>query len=627
MTQFTWRDVAAPDFSGAAKGFTDAGRLLSDTIGKGVDGVQAFDKSQSDLAAQKLALYVAQNQDPTALQAGFNVGSLGGMDLTERRMRAAALDQLNPGKINGMIDDQQKRADAKLSHDRKANFQAMTPQLADVMQGLNSTDPVMREAAKIRANQIDWSGTDYTDMADFVAKVPGLEKASYAFGNEKQDRIDADSATKAGQLIRSMSLNADDARMHLNDPQGAAAGLSVRARAKLENELGGQYPGLFGSDAGGTGAGAAIAGALGGGAPVSGGYDRIVGDVVQPPKPPSTMTIAELEDYGNKVVIPATKSMDPGKRSQLGLSATRGSSAMGKYQIIGDTAISYARKLGWDPNTTVFDAAHQEALAEAIFNDAKKGDLTDVFASVPRKAPGAYKDVTWDQMRTQIARGESGPSTAQLVSTSRNALYEVGSRSMQDSAHGLDIDFGATLSDTSSPTAIADQLVGKDGTFRGTDRGFMLDQINKIMREGKVNAATAGAVLSRNMQGADHPIMSVRDFAKRLMPGGTPNLGGGVRLNDSGVAADIKILSKLDKGALLSQIAARGARNDLTGQIQAATASLAAAQQAYTQAATRAITQPALRASLPRYEADLAARKQALMMLQAQTQMASNQPQ
>lgn len=627
MAQFTWRDVAAPDFSGAARGFSDAGRLLQDTVGKAVDGISSFDKSQSDLAAQQLALYVAQNQDPAALQAGFNSGNLGGMDLTGRRMQAAALDQLNPNKINAMIAGQRTQENATLSYNHAKAKEAATPQLVAILQAHLANKP--EEAARLAAG-VDFASIGYANAEQFLKEGPGLDRTAFADDNARDAYNDDTASTAAFQAIRAASLNGDDARMQLYDPEGMAKGLSTRARASLEAKLSGQYPDVFGS-AGGTGAGAAIAGAVGpgnGGGPVSnGGYDRIVGDVVQPPKPPSTMTIAELEDYGNKVVIPATRAMSPAKRAQLGLTGQLGSSAMGKYQIIGDTALTHAKKLGWDPNTTVFDAAHQEALAESIFNDGKKGDLTKVFASLPQRPVGYYANRTWAEMRNEIAQGESGPSTAELAATSRDAQYQVASRSMQDSAHGLDIDFGTTLVDTRAPAEVADQLIGVDGPFKGTNRGFVVNQLNKIMREGKVNAATAGAVLTRNMEGKDNPLMNTRDFWRRMVTNGTPNLGGSVRLNDKGVATDIAILSKLDQGALLSQISARGVRSDLTGQIQTATAALAAAQNAYTQAQSRAITQPQLKASLPRYAADLAARKQALMMLQAQTQVASNRPQ
>lgn len=642
MAQITWRDVAAPDFSGAISGIGQFSRLFGDSLGSLKSAVGGFDQAKSDLVNNQLALALAQQPDAAAAKAAIASGRLGSLDLSDpsflRRISPASLAAISPDALTKLGLDQTRLSTNKLTLGQdQINAEQRSARDASAAQ-LDAADAAFRagnnaEGERLLAS-IDKSKFGYGAVGDLNKSVldtgrdaTSNDQARFNLGNQKEDKADKDAADAAQSIFRSSTLNGDDARLLLNDPKGPAAKLSVGARAILESRLASQYPDLFGSA---TGASAAIAGAAGG-APVSGvaggsadsPYDIVIGGPalgLQPNKPVSQMTLAEAEAYGKNVLIPKTKG-----NKQLGLGDNQGSSAIGAYQILaGSTLGDYAKKLGLDMNTTKFDPDTQERIAKAIFEDNKGGNLKAIWTSLPDARPGAYKNLSWEQVRGQIAKGESGASAAQLLLDSRNAQAQIASRSMQDSAHGLDIDFASTIADNRDVGQVADGL--RQGIFKGTSRAFLLNQLTKIMNEGHVNAATAAAILNRNIDGSDHDFWSPRQLIRQLTPGSTPNLGNGARLNDKGIKEDTKLLRNLKQQDILAQVSARDSRTLLSAQIQAAQQELAAAQQQYTAALTRSVTQPGLKAVLPRYEAQLQAAKAKVLLFQQQSQATSNQP-
>lgn len=83
-----------------------------------------------------------------------------------------------------------------------------------------------------------------------------------------------------------------------------------------------------------------------------------------PPKPLTEMTLAEAYRFGRQVR--ENHIRDVGDRS-------KGSSALGKYQIVGSTMFDAANALGLDWNTTRFDEQTQDRLAEWILANQGPG--------------------------------------------------------------------------------------------------------------------------------------------------------------------------------------------------------------------------------------------------------------
>jgi len=497
MTQFTWRDVAAPDFSGAAKGFTEAGRLLQDTIGKASSGIEAFDKSQDTLAAEQLRTFIAKNQDPAALQAAFVAGNVGGMDTVgNKRFARAALDQLNPDAISAMVEAQRARANSQTAFDQKTKMDGLSDERQAIDVALANGH--VKRAEEIRAG-IDATGLGWDNVGVIGSSLikarnsqTGADSSAFDFSKTVDDHLTNKAVIQYVEQIRGSE-----------DPSGYELALnsldvSPEVRAGVRRSLG------IGSDAApGSSAGFGGSGAAGG---AGGGYGTIVGGVVSPPRPIETMTIAELEEFGNKVVIPATRDMDPAKRAQLGLTGNLGSSAMGRYQIIGDTAISYAKKLGLDPSTTVYSPAVQERLAEAIYNDAKGGDLTKVFASVPKRPAGFYAGKSWAEMRDSIAAGESGGSAAALMIQTAAANQDVKSTSQLNNAGSLAEAFDKSWNDGRSESQVAQDLLDKEGfKGKGVDQGLLIGKLGQIQARAlkagyEIRPAVAAEILKRSLQ-------------------------------------------------------------------------------------------------------------------------------
>ena len=144
----------------------------------------------------------------------------------------------------------------------------------------------------------------------------------------------------------------------------------------------------------------------GGGAPVGGGNSADVvygfGEYARPPKPISTMTISEVQDFQKNKLIPAT-------RGEIGKGPRIGTGAVGTYQIVYETLKDYAPKvLGPNWRNTPFTADVQDRIAKAIYEDNKNGNLKKIWAGLPNNRPGEYSNVPWEEVRGQIAAVESG---------------------------------------------------------------------------------------------------------------------------------------------------------------------------------------------------------------------------
>jgi hypothetical protein len=642
MAQITWRDVTAPDFSSAMTGYQNFSKMLGNSFSGLKSAVGGFDNAKSDMVNKQLQLALAQT-DAAGLKQAVQAGQLGGMTFNDpsflRRVSQTNLDALGPTAVDARDRAEMSLRQAHTTDTHQVAWDGAAGQLALI-------DAATRNNDRGTAEQIA-SGLNYADLgAGNASKVDEMlrggartqvadDKARVGFTNEQTDRADQTAVDAAVSDVRAKAASTDDVRLMLSDPKGPAANLSPRARASLEAQLAGAYPDLFAPI---TGASAAIAGALGGGggaAPVAGvaggaasdPWNIVIGGSqmgLQPDKPITDMTLAEAEAYGKNVLIPRTKG-----NAKLGLPADKGSSAMGAFQILSASTLGeYAKKLNLDMNTTKFTPQVQDKIAEQIFNDSKGGNLQSVWTSLKDARPGAYANKSWAEVRGEIAKGESSASTSQLALDSIDTQRGMAARNMQDSRHGLNIDFATTMADNRDVTKVADEL--RAGPLVGTHRGFVLTQLNKIMREGKVNAATAGAVLTRNVVGSDEGsgfgrIFSPEKFMRQIR-GGTPNLGGDARLNDKGVAEDIAKLAQMKDGDFLGQMRARDDRTMAAGSLAAAQAQLQAADAAYRAASMRAVSQPGLRENLPRYKAQLDAAKQAVMLLTQAGQTAQNQP-
>jgi hypothetical protein len=125
------------------------------------------------------------------------------------------------------------------------------------------------------------------------------------------------------------------------------------------------------------------------------------GEYARPPKPISSMTIGEVQNFQKNELIPAT-------RGEIGKGPRIGTGAVGTYQIVYGTLRDYAPKvLGPNWRNVQFTADVQDRIAKAIYEDVKDRNLKDTWAGLPANRPGAYSNVPWEQVRDKIIQVES----------------------------------------------------------------------------------------------------------------------------------------------------------------------------------------------------------------------------
>ena len=175
----------------------------------------------------------------------------------------------------------------------------------------------------------------------------------------------------------------------------------------------------------------------------------------------SSLAMGGVQDFQRNTLIPAT-------RGKVGAGPTKGSGAVGTYQITYGTLNTYAPKL-FGPNweQVAFSAENQDRLGEAIYNDAQGGDLHDVWAGMPRNAPGAYSNVPWEQVKGKIAQVESGgsaPAPARNGNLSAGYRWADNTRTAQEPIPGGAADKGAQLPKV--PTAVMKDYITNRSAVR-----------------------------------------------------------------------------------------------------------------------------------------------------------------
>lgn len=240
---------------------------------------------------------------------------------------------------------------------------------------------------------------------------------------------------------------------------------------------------------------------------------------------------------------------------------TQGHSPMGAFQINKATLEDFGpRVLGKDWQNQEFTPEAQEKVARAIFEERKGGDLSKTWASLPNSSPGAYKNFSWDDMRSIIAQGEVGqnlPSdAASLRLLSQASQQDYGRRISQNNATGVTADVQRNLSDTRAPAEVANDLIKNQ--FTGANMDDVLGTISRIQRNNPgLSAADAGSILAR----------SARD-STWWKPDGTTGLGGGIGFDDATLKQNIQdyVQGKADRSALSNQLTQAESKKLATAQ-------------------------------------------------------------
>lgn len=371
MAILTWRNVDAPNLSGSALAVAEASQGIGSAFNDLAAGLGQFGQAQTDRADAAAIQAASRITDSAAYAKALQEGSiLPGAGIDPTRVSAKASQALADRQSTLLTNDFNN---AQILNQQQDN------ELALKRFGLDEREFADRQANNQLKNQI----LQY----DFGRTQLGNQRADQEYADQQAARDAAFQATQQG-------LTPAGAREYI-----ASLGLSPRAQqmALGSLKLGGSLLNL--PAVGSTGA-------VGRGADAVYGY----GDYGSPIKPLSQGSFGEAHDFG-QTLIPAT-------RGQVGAGPDKGTSAVGAYQFTGDTMERYAKRVfgdNWREQPFTFE--NQSKIAEALFNDAKSGNLKAVWAGLPDATPGAYKNMTFEEFQREVLPRESGMTLDEIRST------------------------------------------------------------------------------------------------------------------------------------------------------------------------------------------------------------------
>lgn len=378
MAILTWRNVDAPNLSGSALAVAEASQGIGGAFNDLAAGLGQFGQAQTDRADAAAIQAASRITDSAAYAKALQEGSiLPGAGIDPTRVSAKASQALADRQSTLLTNDFNN---AQILNQQQDN------ELALKRFGLDEREFAAREANNQLKNQI----LQY----DFGRTQLGNQRADQEYADQQAARDAAFQATQQG-------LTPAGAREYI-----ASLGLSPRAQqmALGSLKLGGS---LLNLPAAGS------SGAVGRGADAVYGY----GDYGSPIKPLSQGSFGEAYDFG-QTLIPATKGkIGAFVTDENGNQVPAGTSAVGAYQFVGKTMEKYAKQVFGDNwREMPFTFENQSKIAEALFNDAKGGNLKAVWAGLPDATPGAYKNMTFEEFQREVLPRESGMTLDEIRS-------------------------------------------------------------------------------------------------------------------------------------------------------------------------------------------------------------------
>lgn len=522
MAQITWRNVDTPNFSGVGDSIRTFGNMIGNATTGLSDALGNFQNAARQDAGSALMMNAMRYQDPTEYRNALASGALfEGVDpnlITTRTLE-------NLDNRAGTLLNQEGQAGTNAYNDYRfgrlkssdAAMDAASPAVRQLALAYQSGDPKQIQAAQSQVG--DALSTLPADQAlEIMGRLQGQERG--AIGNQQsrfdlgvQMRNDADTQAAMGVMsqITRGAENANDARILA---EAYSKQLSPVAQARLQELLARSYPGVYGNNVGATSA-PGTAGTRAGSP-----YDTTYGFT------PTATPITQMS-IGDVV------------KHQDGMKTNLGASPVGAYQINQATLQDFAPKvLGNNWASQPMSAENQEKIGKAIFEARKNGNLKDTWAALPNSTPGAYKDMTWEQIKPVIAQAEVGADPLALVQSAQGnqavstlASGMIGARTMENNAGSINPDYLRTLNDTSTVGEVASKLL--DGDFKGADKNWVVARINDIAQRANVSPAMAGVVIQRAMTNVPEGYISRGIDA--LNPFITNEAGNGLRLNDRAV--------------------------------------------------------------------------------------------
>ena len=544
MARLTWQDVAAPNFSGAMDGVESASRLINSAINQAQGGVRDYQRIQDDRLNNEFALDLLNYQDPEAYKQALTSGALfEGVD--KSRLTGANISAAG-SRVGSLLS--QAQTEFQMGRDKRIDaqgqaFDAAAPVIAEIRQRMFNRDTAGADALA-KANSGLFKGLGARDI---LATVDGNQDAlrdgwglartqqeftqdGKRFGREESGWATEDEAARALQEVR----------QNANDAQSADQYITSRKFAPKVENLIRQSLGI------GNFVTYDVGDPLLDGAGTSAG----VGD-------PSRIMNYEARASGFNSVPDNIKTLGAASDFALKVNAANkertgevGSSAMGLYQIVGQTMRSMAaEEFGANWRDVPFTPQVQDRLAKKIFeqNRGSADALRKQWVSLSPAQAEQLRKMPWEQAREVIARKESGATNvAQLLlgqvkdSTIRgiNQADEFGSLTDGSNART----FAKTQADERPVGAIVADL---KKVFPDASTGVLLDRIRSVKQQAAKNGvngitdATAADMLARSVRG--RPGFWERAFTLAPGTGAVGGLFGAFSSGSGDLGSDISV--------------------------------------------------------------------------------------
>lgn len=599
MAQITWRNVDAPNLSGVGDSIRTFGNMMGNATTGLSDALGNFQNSARQEAGNAVMMNALQYQDPTEYRNALASGALfQGVDPSLVNQRTLqGLDERRGTLLNQ--EGQQGTNDYNAYRfgrlqDTDATMDSSSPAVRQLSLAYQSGDP-----KQIQAAQAAVGDALSTLPADEQLRMQGIlqgqggnainqARSRFDLGTSMRDDADTQAAIGVMSQITRGAENPNDARILA---EAYSKQLSPTAQARLQGMLAQSYPGVYGNNAAASSAPGTA------GTKAGSPYDTTFGF--------------------NATSTPITQmSMGEVVNHQQGMKTNLGSSPVGAFQINQATLQDFAPKVFGDNwQTQPMSPENQDKLGKAIFDARKDGNLKDTWAALPNSSTGAYKNMSWEEIKPIIAQAEVGADPLAMISAAQGnqavstlASGMISTRSMQDNRGGLNTDFLGAIGNDAPVGEVADKLLS--GDFKGADKQWVVARLNDISQRGNMSPALAAAVMRRATTNVPEGMISRGIDA--LNPLISNEAGNGLRLNDRQVD---QLIEGVNRGEPLEGSVRNLGRAQAIQNIQGAQTAYDNAVAALTNTQNKINTgQSGLTALLP---ARQAAVKKAAAMLQA----------
>lgn len=629
MARLTWQNVNAPSFAGIGDNYRVMSQLLGNASRSGMDMLDTIQQVGAGNADRAILQRMVGVQDPAAYDPNTIIGSDGsraslstlkdvGNYADTLMTRAVIGDNRNWNQYNReRTRTGNEILDSNADGINMARSMAVAGNISGARGILDRIQGLRPEQYNEILGDVDQYGTR-SQARDVVGQ--NLTQQRYNFGNQIQGDRDARSANEMIARTLREAGSSPDARASL-ERQLEAGQITPEAFTRAIQGLGGfGYGNVYQPFQ----AGDAAAGGVGGGGPTAtdggGGDGSVVSGGGLEPSAPGTAGTRQGNPYDVTYQFTGTDrpitSMSIGDvlQHQSGMIRNQGHSPVGAFQINKATLENFAPNVlgeGWRDQP--MSPENQEKIAEAIFNARKGGNLKKTWDALPNATPGAYADYTWEEVRQEIAKREVGaelPSPVRAGFSSHMASRRLQERLAQNNALGISSDYAEALSRNRSPEEVARALVGAEGPLPGTNKDFVLGEINRIVKQsnGRISPDVAGEMLERSLDSAGGALVrgirrawdpfGLNPLAGTLLGSRTPTLSGNQRINEND-------LDSMIQDYLTGQTSQRTLANESMATLaqaeQAAQAQYQASLQQYQAALMDAQTRPGAAQNLPRY--------------------------